>query len=318
MNTDRVVLAASYGACRRLNRQHGTTYYWSTFLLPRWKRPHVHALYALCRYADDIVDVRRGRPGQRAAALAGYCTRFFDDLTIGSSDHPILAAAVDTAVRFEIDRSCFRRFFRSMAMDFTTSSYDTWEDLCEYMDGSAVVIGEMMLPILEPVSRGAARPARALGMAFQLTNFLRDVGEDLDRGRVYLPLEDLVRFGVDPERRIVDDSWRALMAFEIERARRLYARADLGAALLPPSSARCMRVARVLYSQILDRIEANDYDVFSTRARVSAPEKATLVLGTMGQRNPYGAAPVRWWIPWDSATQRRYHPRARKAGPQRS
>ncbi len=146
------------------------------------------------------------------------------------------------------------------------------------MEGSAAVIGEMMLPVLEPTSPAAYRPARSFGLAFQLTNFLRDVAEDLARGRVYLPTEDLRRFGVDlPElvrTRKVTPAWRALMAFEIARNRELYAIADEGLAYLPGRSNRCVGAARVLYAQILDRIEAADYDVFSHRIRVPTWRKA--------------------------------------------
>ena len=110
----------------------------------------------------------------------------------------MLKAVVHTVRAFDIDPDCFRRFLRSMAMDLTISAYATWDDLLGYMDGSAAVIGEMMLPILEPLTPDALEPARDLGNAFQLTNFLRDVAEDLDRGRVYLPQEDLDRFGADP------------------------------------------------------------------------------------------------------------------------
>jgi phytoene synthase len=131
----------------------------------------------------------------------------------------------------------------------------------------------MMVPILEPTSPAAVPHARDLGNAFQLTNFLRDVGEDLDRGRVYLPQEDLRQFGADPHRRVVDEAWCELMRFEIERALDLYASADIGIDLLPRSSARGIRAARSLYAQILDRIEANGYDVFTRRARVPAWRK---------------------------------------------
>jgi phytoene synthase len=147
------------------------------------------------------------------------------------------------------------------------------------MEGSAAVIGEMMLPVLEPLSPEATEPARALGFAFQLTNFLRDVGEDLDRGRVYLPADDLGRFGADPWRRQVDQAWRDVMAFEIARNRELYALARTGVPMLPPASARCVGTALALYSRILERIEARDYDVFSGRARVPTWRKAVTAAG---------------------------------------
>jgi phytoene synthase len=263
-------LAESYRRCRRLNREHGTTYYWSAYVLPRASRPHVWALYAFCRYADDIVDDTGDTPvAVRQAALAGFGERFLADVAAGSSDDPVLRAVVHTVRTYGHDLDCFRRFLRSMAMDLTVATYDTWDDLLGYMDGSAAVIGEMMLPILGPDDPAAARgPARDLGFAFQLTNFLRDVAEDLDRGRVYLPQKDLARFGVDPGRRVVDHAWVALMRFEIERARALYASAAKGIALLPPASARCVRTALVLYSGIIDAIEDAGYDVFRRRARV--------------------------------------------------
>jgi phytoene synthase len=270
-----VTLDESYTRCRALARRHGTTYYWSTAALPRVKRHHVWALYAFCRYADDIVDDLGPAPAdQRRAALDRFGERFFTDVTHGASADPVLKAVVHTVRAFDIDVGCFRRFLRSMQMDLTVSSYPTWDDLVDYMDGSAAVIGEMMLPILEPRSPAAREPARALGIAFQLTNFLRDVGEDLDRGRVYLPIEDLERFGADPHRRTVDHAWRELMRFEIDRCRAIYAVADTGIGELPASSARCIRAARTLYAGILDRIERAQYDVFSTRARVPAPRKA--------------------------------------------
>jgi phytoene synthase len=230
----------------------------------------VWALYAFCRCADDVVDTLDGRPvAERERALDELGDRFFRDLAAGRSDDPILRAVVHTVRTFGQDPECFRRFLASMAMDLTVATYDTWDDLLGYMDGSAAVIGEMMLPVLGPRDPAAAvAPARDLGLAFQLTNFLRDVAEDLDRGRVYLPQEDLVRFGADPARRRVDEGWRRLVAFEIERCRALYRSADAGVALLPPASARGIRTARVLYAGILDRIERAGYDVFAERARV--------------------------------------------------
>jgi phytoene synthase len=262
-------LDESYALCRELARRHGTTYYWSTMALPRVKRHHVWALYAFCRRADDIVDDMGPAPvAQRRDALADFGHRFFDDVDAGRSDDPVLKAVVHTVRAFGIDDDCFRRFLASMAMDLSVGSYARWEDLLVYMEGSAAVLGEMMLPILEPRSEAARGPARDLGLAFQLTNFLRDVSEDLDRGRVYIPQEDLDRFRADATARIADEPWRDLMRFEIERCRQLYLSADRGIAQLPPASAACVQAARTLYSGILDRIEAADYDVFSTRVKV--------------------------------------------------
>ena len=291
-------LAASYDVCRQLTRRHGTTYYWSTRLLPRIKQPHVFALYAFCRHADDIVDDLGPAPvEERAAALASFGEQLFVDLDRGRSDHPVLAAVVDTVIRCDIDTDCFRRFLRSMTMDLTIASYATWDDLLGYMEGSAAVIGEMMLPVLEPLDWAALARARDLGNAFQLTNFLRDVAEDLDRGRVYLPQEDLRRFDVDPADRRVTPAWRALMTFEIARNRALYDSADRGIDLLPARSATCIRSARLLYSRILDRIEDADYDVFSRRVRVPTSEKLVTVAAAFvpapRRASASGSRPVR-------------------------
>jgi 15-cis-phytoene synthase len=286
-------LHESYARCRELNKAYGTTYYAATFVLPRVKRHHVHALYGFCRYADDIVDAPRPTPSHhppglsarvppapvdvREKALADFGERFFADLAYGDSADPVLKAVIHTVKVFTIDPACFRRFLCSMTMDLTVTAYETFDDLLGYMDGSAAVIGEMMLPILEPSSPEAEPHARDLGIAFQLTNFLRDVNEDLDRGRVYLPQEDVRRFGADPQERRVTPSWRELMRFEIARTREYYASADRGIAYLPPASARCIRAARGLYSEILEQIEAAEYDVFTRRACVPAWRKAAVV-----------------------------------------
>jgi 15-cis-phytoene synthase len=276
--TAMTTLDESYARCRELNKAYGTTYYAATFALPRVKRHHVHALYGFCRYADDIVDDLGPAPVEvREKALADFGDRFFADLRAGDSEDPVLKAVVHTVKAFTIDPECFRRFLRSMTMDLTVASYETFDDLLGYMDGSAAVIGEMMLPVLEPTSSAAAPHARDLGIAFQLTNFLRDVGEDLDRGRVYIPQEDVRRFDAKPDERRATEQWRELMRYEIARTREYYASADVGIAYLPPASARCIRAARRLYSEILERIEAADYDVFTRRARVPAWRKALVV-----------------------------------------
>ncbi|HEU5085366.1 MAG TPA: phytoene/squalene synthase family protein, partial [Acidimicrobiales bacterium] len=254
-------LEQSYEHCRRLNKRNGTTYYWSTTVLPKVKRHHVHALYGFCRHADDIVDDLGDVPVDvRAKALADFGDRFFADLEAGDSDDLVLKAMVHTVRAFRIDPDCVRRFLRSMTMDLTVERYETFEDLLEYMDGSAAVIGEMMLPILEPTDPAAVEPARQLGNAFQLTNFLRDIDEDLDRGRVYVPQEDIRRFGAEDafETRTATPAFRELMRFEIARTRELYAVADTGLAYLPGRSGRCIRAARDLYARILDEIEAAD------------------------------------------------------------
>ena len=274
------LLDEGYRRCAPVTRTHRTTFYWGTLLLPPARRGHVHAVYALCRLADDIVDepgaTGAARADDTAARLRGFASEF-RRVAAGEPTGDAVLAAIGHSVRVcGIDDRCFDRFFAAMTRDLTQSTYETWTDLLEYMDGSAAVVGEMMLPVLRPLSPAALGPARALGLAFQLTNFLRDVGEDLDRGRVYVPQEDLHRFGADPAERVVTPGWRELLRYEIARNRELYREADVGIPLLPASSARCVSAARTLYARILDRIEARDYDVFSGRARVPTWHKAAL------------------------------------------
>ena len=188
-----MTLEESYELCRQLNQRHGTTYYWSTLAAPQGQAPpRARAVRLLPlrrrhrRRADRPTPPgpTDGQTAVRAEALADFGDRFFADLERGRSDDPVLKAVVHTVRAFDIDPDCFRRFLRSMTMDLTITEYETWADLRGYMDGSAAVIGEMMLPILEPHRpRRRAPHARDLGDAFQLTNFLRDVAEDLDRGR---------------------------------------------------------------------------------------------------------------------------------------
>ena len=275
---DALRLREGYRRCARLTRRHGTTYFWGAALLPKRQRKHVYAVYALCRLADDIVDDNEtgtiADPEGAGRRLHGFADRFRADLAAGGSEDPVLAAVVHTARAAQIDPECFDRFFGAMAMDLTTTRYETWTDLLGYMEGSAAVIGEMMLPVLEPLDPAAKQPARSLGLAFQLTNFLRDIREDLDRGRVYVPQEDLETFGVDLRVRRPTPEFKALMAYEIERNRALYTFADTGIAMLPPRSARCVGAARVLYARILDRIEAAEMNVWTRRIRVPTISKA--------------------------------------------
>ncbi|MFG1949883.1 phytoene/squalene synthase family protein [Micromonospora sp. NPDC048830] len=274
METD---LAAAYDRCRELHRRHGRTYYLATRLLPAWKRRHVHALYGFTRYADEIVDrTEDASPDERAARLDGWSARLLAGLDGAPVDDPLLPAVLHTIAVFDLDRADFAAFLRSMAMDLTVTSYRTYDDLLDYMEGSAAVIGTMMLPILDSSDPVAARePARQLGLAFQLTNFVRDVAEDLDRGRTYLPDEDLAAFGVTrqdllaaaAERRSTPRI-RELIAYEVTRAQAHYAAAAPGIPLLSAGSQACMRTAYALYGGILDEVAAQGYDVFARRARV--------------------------------------------------
>jgi phytoene synthase len=268
-------LRASYEACRTLNAAHGKTYYLATLLLPQWKRPYVHALYGFARYADEIVDDLASTltDAEKADWLVGWGEQFLRDVQAGRSDHPISRAVVHTVRRWDIPLSYVQDFLASMRMDLTVTSYATYDDLLVYVHGSAAVIGLQMVPILEPlVPREVADPYAAdLGIAFQLSNFLRDVGEDLRRGRVYLPLEDLTAFGVTREHLehgVVDGSLRRLLAFEVARTRELYRTAALGVRLLHPTSRPCIETALALYGGILDEVEKADYAVLDRRVSV--------------------------------------------------
>jgi phytoene synthase len=272
-------LAAAYERCRELHKRHGRSYYLATRLLPAWKRRHVHALYGFTRYADEIVDQTESLPpAERAARLQDWSDRFF----AGDTGDPLLPAVLHTIAVFDLDRGDFTKFLRSMAMDLTVTSYPTYADLLEYMDGSAAVIGTMMLPILGSSDPAAARePARQLGLAFQLTNFIRDVAEDLDRGRTYLPDEHLAAFGVtraDLEERRSTPKIKTLIADEVSRAREHYAAAAPGIPLLNPASQACMRTAFRLYGGILDEVIAADHDVFTTRAAVPNRRRAAVAI----------------------------------------
>ncbi|MEI8080530.1 MAG: phytoene/squalene synthase family protein [Actinomycetes bacterium] len=265
-------LQESYELCRRLNAEHGKTYYLATLLLPKSKRPYVHALYGLARFADDIVDsTDHITVSQRERALDDFAARFFADLDAGSSTDPVAAATIDTALRWQIPREHFEAFFTSMRMDLTVDHYDSYQDLYTYVYGSAAVIGLQMVPILEPSSPLANTYATELGVAFQLANFIRDVGEDLDRGRIYLPLDELAQFGVtaaDLQRRVVTESIKDALAFQVQRVHALERSSRPGIEMLRPDCQPCINAARILYCQIADEVVKNDYDVFNSRARV--------------------------------------------------
>jgi phytoene synthase len=275
-------LRASYDACRRRNAAHGRTYYLATLLLPAAKRPAVHALYAFARHADDLVDTLdpTATLESRDRALAAWSEAF----THGDISDPLLPAVHDTIARYCISRQLFADFLAAMRMDLTRSSYQTWEDLRVYMHGSAAVIGEQLLPVLGtmPGMRDVAAPyARDLGVGFQLANFIRDVGEDLRRGRVYLPLDDLAAFGVtrsDLAAGVVDGRIRRLLAFEISRARELFRSATIGIRLLEPASRDCVRTAFTLYGGILDAVEQADYRVLDRRVAVGPARRARVAL----------------------------------------
>jgi phytoene synthase len=285
----------AYEACRKLNAEHGKTYYLASLLLPPAKRPHVWALYGFARYADEFVD---SFTEPDPAALLSWGDDFLESLNSGRQpEEPIALAMLNTMRRWAIPRQYVEAFLESMQMDITITSYQTYADLERYMYGSASVIGLQMLPVLEPLTPAAASRARALGEAFQMTNFIRDVGEDLKRGRVYLPQEDLDTFGVTREMLgagVVTPMIRELLAFEIERTRALYAFAEPGIEMVHPTSQDCLRTAFVLYSEILDAVERAGYQVLTQRVSVPLTRRLMVALPALRRARAARRTDRRW------------------------
>jgi phytoene synthase len=272
-------LQASYAECKRLNSLHGKTYYLATLLLPAHKRPYVHALYGFARYADEIVDDLASTlsPQEKADALRIWSKGVLADLKSGTSSDHIGRALVDTVQTFKIPHQHFVDFLHSMEMDLTVTQYQTFEDLHEYVYGSAAVIGLEMVPILGYSDESAFDAAQKLGIAFQLANFIRDVSEDLDRGRVYLPLQELAEYGVTRdllEKRKLTPEIIAALKFQIARVRKLQAEANDGIKFLDKESRPCIRAASELYCGIVDEVEAIGYDIFEKRATTSTARRA--------------------------------------------
>ncbi|MBB5918305.1 phytoene synthase [Nocardia transvalensis] len=277
-------LLGSYRACRTLNARHGKTFFLATRLLAPDQRPAIHALYGFARRADDILDeVDPARPaGERAARLDVLADRF----RAGDAEaDPVLPAVLDTVRSYGISRELFDAFLTSMRMDLTVTDYPDRAALDRYVYGSAEVIGLQVLPVLGTVAppEEAAPYAAALGKAFQLTNFLRDVNEDLLRDRVYLPADELAAHDVDRDlllwcqaHRRTDPRVRRALVAQHADTRELYGYARAGIAMLAPRSRPCVAVALTLYSEILDRIETLDFDIFAQRARVGTPRRAVV------------------------------------------
>jgi phytoene synthase len=270
-------LRSSYLACKRLNSLHGKTYYLATLLLPKHKRPFVHALYGFARYADEIVDsMDTNRTAlDRRQELEQWSWQMLQDIRSGRSNDPIGIALVDTVKKFDISISYFEAFLHSMAMDLEVTEYENFDALMEYVYGSAAVIGLQMLPVLGFQSQREAEARAAaenLGIAFQLANFIRDVGEDLERGRIYLPLDELKRFEItrsELKQRVITPNLIEALKYQIERVRRLQNHASSGIKFLEPESQPCIEAASELYCGIVDEVEKIDFQVFAKRAKTS-------------------------------------------------
>jgi 15-cis-phytoene synthase len=303
-------LAAAYEHCRQIHAADGRTYYLATRLLPRHRRPDVWALYAFARVSDELVDSPNSPD---PAALLGWRDQATAALRSGSrpdpAGQPVLAATWHTMRTLGLEPDLLAELLDAMVMDLTISRYATWEDLRGYMRGSAAVIGELMAPLLGATGPDALGRAAALGEAFQLTNFIRDIGEDHHRGRIYLPQADLARFGVSEDllaeavrSGVPSPRVRSLVAFEVRRAVDLYAVAKPGLRMVDAGSQPCLELAFTLYRRILHRVIAHDFNVFerrlvvptwqrlATAGHVSARAAGAGLTGIIDPRGASGAA----------------------------
>jgi 15-cis-phytoene synthase len=277
VETRQAQLDAAYRHCAAIAARHGKSYHLATRLLTPDRRPAVHALYAAARTADDLVELPGADP---AGDLADWSRAALAELETGWSDDPVRLALVHTYRRYGIPVEHLVDFLAAMTSDLDVTGYADLDALDRYMWGSASVIGLQVLPVLGTapgVAREEAAPhAIALGEAFQLTNFLRDVAEDADRGRVYLPADLMAAHGVTREQlaaRRHDARFAALMREMVDVVRRRYDDAAPGTALLAPESRDCVRAATALYGGILREIERADYRVLDRRVSVSRPRR---------------------------------------------
>jgi phytoene synthase len=279
-------LARSYAFCERLTRRHAGHFYPAFRLLPADQRRALCALYAFMRIADDLADAP-GPAASKVLPLEDWRWRLRDCLA-GTSTHPLHPALLHTLTTYAVPVRYLEEVLDGVAMDLVSDGYETFADLYKYCYRVASAVGLACIHVWGFSDDRAPKHAEAAGIALQLTNILRDLGEDAARGRVYLPREDLERFGYDPQGFLHgqrDGPFRALMRFEVERARRYYAAAEPLAGLLRPAGRPVFRLMLRTYRGLLDAIEGRDYDVFSSRVRVSRWRK--LWLATQ-------ALPARW------------------------
>jgi 15-cis-phytoene synthase len=276
-------LSAAYETCRRMHRRHDPTYYWATRRLPPPIRPATHALYGYVRTADQIVDGPRRppTPEARVEALDAWEAELEEGLRAGGSANPVVGALVDAAVRHDLPLGELKPYMRSMRVDAAPVRISSWEELEAYMEGSAGSVGRIMAPLLG-VAPGHHPDFGRLGLAFQLTNFIRDVREDRRLDRIYLPATDRERFGVGEEHFAAaraTPELRALIAHEVRRARRLFAAAGPAIAAAPASVRPGVRLACAVYERVLDRVEAVGFDVLGRGVGVRVWHYPRLVLG---------------------------------------
>jgi 15-cis-phytoene synthase len=272
-----VALAADYARCARITRQASSNFYYAFMLLPLERRRALYAVYAFCRFVDDIAD------DDSISDPAAMLTRWRDELGnvfAGTPTRPVSRALAENTARFNIPRRYFEEVIDGVEMDLSQRRYETFDELSLYCRRVASAVGLICIEIFGYSNPASRLYAEKLGLAFQLTNIIRDVREDAGRGRIYLPLEDLRRFGVT-ESELLDgvynDRFRALMAFESERARGFYREA---ADALPSEDRPSMLSAeamRLIYSALLEQIVRSEYRVFDRRHRLSTPRKLYLV-----------------------------------------
>jgi phytoene synthase len=278
-----LALDACYASCGEIARASSKSFFMSSRFLPFEKRRAVWAVYAFCRTADDIVD-RIAGANERLGAIDAWEAQLRAAYA-GRARTPIFRAFADAADRYGVPLQAGLDLLRGSRMDVTVSRYATYADLRAYCYLVASTVGVLVTPILGALQDSALERAATLGQAMQLTNILRDVGEDARLGRIYLPAEDLLRFAYGEDdlfASVVDERFVALMRFEIERARELYREAEPGIAQLEPESRYSVRLALHLYRGILSAIESNRYDVFRRRAFVPLGAKILTAITLLG------------------------------------
>jgi len=278
-----IALDECYRQCGAIARRHSRSFSFSIRFLPPAKRRAVWAVYAFCRTADDVVD-GEGSAAERLTALDAWEAQLRAAYG-GRATHPVFVAFADAAARYDVPLDAAVDLLRGARNDVSVNRYATYEDLRRYCYLVASTVGLLVTPILGAVDDDALPYAIALGEAMQLTNILRDVGEDARMGRIYLPADELARFEyaeADLLAGTVDERFVALMRFQIERARRLYDEAEPGIAKLLAESRYTVRLALQIYRGILAAIEANRYDVFTKRAYVALPAKVLTALNAFG------------------------------------
>lgn len=281
-------LRRAYRTCRRMQRRHDPTFYWATRRLPAEVRPAVHALYGFVRIADELVDGPARAPDapRRRQALDRWHAELARARAGGASDHPVIAALVDAERRHGLPLQELDVYMDSMRVDCGPVRLATRAELELYMRGSAGAVGMIMAPLLG-VPRELDGVVARLGVAFQLTNFIRDVREDYALDRVYLPAEDRERFGVSVEDIAAGRAtpgFRAMVAGEVARARELFATTASLADALAPAVRPGVRLARSVYGRVLDRVVEIDFDVLRRRTALPPWQAGRVVLGALADR----------------------------------